>query len=86
MILVVTCQFSVENSLHNTAGDPELTEEHGDHDCHEGELDARVLAPLYSSADRRFRNWEDVVWGSFACNFQDHPVTLSLRLATTLVC
>ena len=35
----------VENSLHPTAEDAELTEEHGDHDSHEGELDARALAP-----------------------------------------
>ena len=52
-----------------------MTEEQGDHDGHEGELDARVLAPLYSSADRRFRKWVDVVWDSFACNHEDHPVT-----------
>ena len=44
-------------------------------DGHEGGLDARALAPLYSSADRRFRKLEDVVWDSFACNFEDHPVT-----------
>ena len=61
----------VENSLHPTAGDPKLTEEHGDHDGHEGELDAPVPAPVYSSADRRFCKWEDVVWDSFACNYED---------------
>ena len=55
----------VENSLYSTAGDPELAEEHGDHDSHEGELDARVFAQVYSSADRRFRKWEDVVGDSF---------------------
>ena len=59
----------------DSLGDPESTEEHGDHDGHEGELDARVLPPLYSSADRRFREWEDVVWDSFAGNYEDHPVT-----------
>ena len=41
----------------------------------EGELDARVLASLYSSADRRFRKWEDNVLDSFACNYEDHLVT-----------
>ena len=65
----------VENSLHLPAGDPKLTKEHGDHDGQEGELDARVLAPLYSSAGRRFRKWEDVVLDSFVCNYEDHPVT-----------
>ena len=39
----------VENNLHPIAGDPELTDEHGDRDGHEGELDGRVLAPLYSA-------------------------------------
>ena len=34
-----------------------------------------VLAPKYLSADRRFRNWEDVVLDSLACNYEDHPVT-----------
>ena len=34
-----------------------------------------MLAPLYSSADRRFRKWEDIVLYSFACNCEDHPVT-----------
>ena len=52
-----------------------MTEEHGDHDGHEGELDARVLGPPHSSADRRFREWEDVVWHCFACNYEDHSVT-----------
>ena len=52
-----------------------MTEEHGDHDGHDGELDARVLAPLCPSAGRRFREWEDAVWDSFACNYKDHPVT-----------
>ena len=69
----------VENILHPTAGDPEVTEEHGDHDNHESELDARVLAPLYSSADRRFRKWEGVVWDSVACNYEDHPILCLLR-------
>ena len=51
-----------------------MSEEPGEHDGQEGELDARVLAPLHSSADRRFRQWEDVVLDSFACNYKDHPV------------
>ena len=38
----------------------------GDHDDQKGEVDARVLAPLYSGTDRRFRQWEDVVLDSFA--------------------
>ena len=63
----------VENILHSTAGDPESTEEHGDHDGHEDEHDARVLTLLYTSAGRRFRKWEDVVWDSFTCNYEDHP-------------
>ena len=66
----------VENSLHSTAGDLELTEEHGDHDGHEGELGARVLAPLYSSTGRRFRKCEDVVLDAFACNYEDHPAEM----------
>ena len=75
LMLVVTGQ-SLLKSVHTpTAEDPELYEEHGDHDGHEGELDARVLAPLYSSTDRRFRKWEDVVWSTFACNCEDHLVT-----------
>ena len=53
--------------LHPTGGDPELIEEHGDPDGLEGELDARVLAPPYSSADRRFCKCD-----SFACNYEDH--------------
>ena len=60
MMLVVTGQSLLKNRSHPTAGDPELTEEQGDHDGHEGELDGRVLAPLYSNADRRFRKWECV--------------------------
>ena len=60
---ILTVVVPVDNSLHSTAGDSELTEERGDHDGHEGELDARVL--LFSSADRRFREWEDVVLGFF---------------------
>ena len=63
-----------ENCLHRTAGDPELTEQHGDDEGHEGELDARKLAPVCSSAGR-LRKWEDVVWESFACNYEDHLVT-----------
>ena len=55
--------------------DPELTEDQGDWDGQEGGLDARVLAALYSIADRCFREKEDVVLDSFACNYEDHPVT-----------
>ena len=35
----------------------------------------RVLVPWFSSADRRFRKWEDVVFDSFAWQYEDHPVT-----------
>ena len=52
-----------------------MGEELGDHEGQEGEFDGRVLAPLYSSAGRRFRKWEDVVLDSFACSYEDHPVT-----------
>ena len=55
----------VDNNLHGGS----------DHSNQEGEVDARVLVILYSSADRRFRKWEDVVLDSFACNYEDHPVT-----------
>ena len=65
----------VESSSHTTAGDPDLTEEQCDWDGQECELDARVLAPLYSSAGRRFRGWENVALDSFACIYEDHPVT-----------
>ena len=75
----------VENILHPTAGDPELTEKHGDHDGQEGEHDAEVLAPLFSSADRRFRKWEDVVVDSFACNYRDHPVRRRDEIDSTAV-
>ena len=77
----------VDNILHATAGDPVFGEEPGDHDK-EGELDA--LAPQYSSADRRFRKWEDVVLDSFACTLagsadsplcdcRDHSTTTAAR-------
>ena len=46
---------TVEISSRPTAGDPELTEDQTDRDAQVGELDARVLAPLYSSADRHVR-------------------------------
>ena len=46
LMLVVTCQSLVKTAYTPTAGDPELTEEHGDHDGHEGELDARVLPTI----------------------------------------
>ena len=32
-----------------------------------------------ASADRRFRQWEDVVLDSFECNYEDHPVTSMRR-------
>ena len=38
-----------------SAGDPESMEGQTDQDVHVGDLDARVLATLYSSADRRVR-------------------------------
>ena len=50
----------VENRGRHIAGDPELTEDQGDGDGQEGELDVRVAAPLHSSVGRRFRVWEDV--------------------------
>ena len=52
-----------------------MIDDRPDQDSPDGELDARELAPLYSSADRRFRNWESVVLDSFACNYENHPVT-----------
>ena len=42
-----------ENGSRPIAGDPEVTEDQGGRDGHEGELDARVLAAMYASADRR---------------------------------
>ena len=42
----------------------------------------RKAAPQYSSADR-FREWEDVVQDSFACNYEDHPVTRRDELHTS---
>ena len=51
------------------------SEEQGDRDGEEGELDAQVLALLYSSPYRHFRKWEDVVLDSFAFNYEDHPIT-----------
>ena len=71
LLLVVTGQ-SLLKTFCPIAGDPILTKEHGDQDGQEGQFDARVL---YSSADRRFRKWEDVVWDSFACSYEDHPGT-----------
>ena len=49
--------------LHPAAGDLDLTEERVVQDGHEDELDPRVPPPLYSEADRRFREWENVVFG-----------------------
>ena len=57
--------------------DPELTTDQGDWDSQESELDAREVAPLYSSADRCFRN--------VACSYEDHPVTLQLESDITAV-
>ena len=75
----------MDNNLHITVGEPVLGEEPGEHDGQEGELDARVLAPLYSSADRRFRKCEDVVLESFACNYEDHPVRRGVESDITAV-
>ena len=50
-----------------------------------GELDVRVLATFCFSADRCFRNWEDVVLDPFACNYEDHPVTRRRRSDITAV-
>ena len=52
-----TLQWSVrvDNNLH--AGDPELSEEPGDPDDQECELDARVLAPLFVSVSGRTLFW-----------------------------
>ena len=61
------------DSLQLIAVDPELTKDHGDWDGQESQLDASVLAPWYSSADLCFREWEDEVWDSFACNYEDLP-------------
>ena len=63
-------------SLQPIAAFPELTKDQGDWDGQEGKLDARVLTPLYSGADRCFREWKDLVRDSFACNYEDHPDTL----------
>ena len=54
-----------DNKLHPLRGI--LAEEPGDDDGQEGELDARALA---SESGRR-----NVDLDSFACNYQDHPVT-----------
>ena len=54
-----------------------MGEELGDHDDQEGEVDARVLAPLHSSADRSA--------SGFACNNEDHPVTLRRETGITMV-
>ena len=40
----------VENSVHATAGDTELNEEHEDHDGHEGELGARSAGAMKTPA------------------------------------
>ena len=64
------------NCLQPIAVDPVLTKDQGDWDGQEGGLDARVLAPFYSSADGCFRRREGVVLVPFACNYEDHPVML----------
>ena len=63
------------DTLQPIAVDPDLTRNQGDWDGQEFEFDARVLAALFSSADRSFRKWEDVVLDSFACNYEDYLVT-----------
>ena len=52
---ILMLEVLVENSLQPIAEDPELTEGQGDWDGQQGEFDARLLAGLYSSIDRRFR-------------------------------
>ena len=52
-----------------------MIDDRPDQDGLDGGIDARVFAPLYSSADRRFRKGEDVVLDSFACSYVDHLVT-----------
>ena len=61
--------------LHFTAGNPDLIDDASVRNGQDGELDARVLAIVYSSADRRFRKWTEVVLHSFVCNYADYPVT-----------
>ena len=51
---------AVEHSSRPTAGDPESTEDQGDRDGQVSVLDAQVLAPLYTSVDRRFRMLERI--------------------------
>ena len=63
------------DNTHITAGDPEPGEEPRDHDDQEGEVDVRVLWPLCSRADRRFRKWKDVVLGFFRLQQRGSPVT-----------
>ena len=66
LTLVVTGQSLLTTMYTSVRGDPVLGEEPGDHDGLEGEVDARVLSPLYSSADRRFFLREDDVLDSCA--------------------
>ena len=64
-----------QDRLHSVAGHPDLLCERPDQDSSDGDVDARVLAPLYSSADRCCRRWEDVVLNSLTCDCEDHLVT-----------
>ena len=52
-----------------------MIDDRPDQDSPDGEFDARVLAPSYSSAERSSRKWEEVVLDSLACNYEDHPVS-----------
>ena len=59
---------------HAAAGNLDLVDDWPGQDSPDGELHARAIALLYSSADCRFRKWEDVVLDSLACHYEDHPV------------
>ena len=79
LMLVVTLQSALQVSF-RPAGESELTEEHGEHDGHEGELDARV-PQLYSRTHRRCREWENVVWDGSSCHaLRCEPIALVCRL------
>ena len=73
------------DSLQPIAVDPELTKDQGDWERSRGRAWCRVLALLYSSADRCFCKWEDVVLESFACNCEDHLVALRRESDITAV-
>ena len=55
LVLEVTGHSLLKTVCSSIAEDPELTESHGDWDGQEGELDARLFAPLHFGAGRRFR-------------------------------